>query len=111
MARTGKVTKTMQHKIVIENFISKGTEGRGTYVKANKDVLYSQFPSNYRPYGRYRYNSDAGQKTPLAVRLGDENLLVNGAGLGWPVRDYQTEVLRASERLRRPSGVVPFHSI
>jgi len=66
----------MQHQQVIENFINKGTGGRGTYVKADEDdVLYSQFPNHYRPYGRYGYGGIAGQKTPLAVRLGDDNLL------------------------------------
>ena len=100
----------MQHKQVIENFINKGTGGRGTYVKADEDVLYSQFSTEYRPYGRY-YSRIAGQKSPLAVRLGDDNLLVNGAGLGWPVSGYQTDVLQTLERSHRPFGVVPFHSI
>jgi hypothetical protein len=101
----------MQHQQVIENFINKGTGGRGTYVKADENVLFSQFPDNYRPYGRYSYSGVAGQKIPLAVRLGDENLLVNGAGLGWPVSGHQTEVLQASEQSHRSFGVVPFHSI
>jgi len=107
--RDRKVTKPMQHQQVIENFINTGTGGRGTYVKADADVLYSQFPGNYRPYGRY--DRAAGQTTPLAVRLGDDNLLVNGAGLRWPVGGYQTDVLQTLERLHRPYGVVPFHSI
>jgi len=47
----------------------------------------------------------------LAVRLGDDNLLVNGAGLGWPVSGYQTDILQTLERSHRPFGVVPFHSI
>ena len=101
----------MQHQTVIENFINKGTGGRGTYVKADEDVLYSQFPLNYRPYGRYGYGGTAGRKTPLAVRLGDDHILVNGAGLGWPVAGYQTETLQTLERSHRPFGVVPFHSI
>jgi hypothetical protein len=101
----------MQHKLVIENFINKGTEGRGTYVKADENVLYSNFPVHYRPYGGYDYSRVAGQKTPLAVRLGDDNLLVNGAGLSWPVRDYQSSILQALEVSHRPFGVVPFHSI
>src|ERR1700675_4102407 len=100
----------MQHLQVIENFINKGTGGRGTYVKADKDdVLYSEFPASYRPYGRY--DRLAGQTTPLAVRLGDDNLLVNGAGLRWPVSGYQTEILQTLERSHRPFGVVPFNSI
>ena len=74
----------MQHKLVIENFINRGTEGRGTFVKANKDVLYSELPKPYRPYGRYDWRGHGGQKTPLAVRLGDESLLVNGARLPSP---------------------------
>src|SRR2546422_235820 len=45
-----KVTKPMQHQQVIESFINKGTGGRGVYVKAGEDVLYSQLPSPYRPY-------------------------------------------------------------
>jgi len=102
----------MQHQQVIENFINNGTGGRGTFVKANEgDVLYSQFPANYRPYGRYSYSGIAGQTIPLAVRLEGESLLMNGAGFGWPVSSHQTDVLRASERSRRPFGVVPFHSI
>jgi hypothetical protein len=68
MAGTGKVTnKNMQHQQVIENFISKGTRGNGTYVKAREDVLYSQLPNPYRPYGRYDWQSNGGRTTPLAV--------------------------------------------
>jgi len=100
----------MQHQQVIENFINKGTGGRGTYVKADEDVLYSQFPSHYIPYG-YHGSGLGGQTTPLAVRLGDDNLLVNGAGLPWPVAGYQTDILQSLERSHRPFGVVPFHSI
>jgi hypothetical protein len=101
----------MQQQQVIENFINKGTWGRGTYVKADENVLFSQFPRDYRPWGRYRWNPNAGQATPLAVRLGDENLLVNGAGFAWPVSGHQTDVLRTLEHSHQPFGVVPFHSI
>src|SRR2546426_10562138 len=80
--RDRKVTKPMQHQQVIENFINKGIGGRGTYVKVGEDVLYSQLPSPYRPYGRYDWGSQGGRRTPLAVRLeDDESLLVNGARL------------------------------
>jgi len=100
----------MQHQQVIENFINTGARGRGTFVKADEDVLFSQFPSQYRPYG-YHGSRLGGQTTPLAVRLGDDNLLVNGAGLPWPVNGYQTDILRTLEASHRPFGVVPFHSI
>ena len=106
-----KVTKTMQHKLVIENFINKGTEGRGTFVKANKDVLYSELPNPYRPYGRYDWRGHGSQKTPLAVRLGDESLLVNGARLTWPQAYHQTDILTALQKSHGRFGVIPFHSI
>lgn len=99
----------MQHQQVIENFVNKGTGGRGTYVKAGDDVLYSKFPENYRPWGYWR--SLAGQTIPLAVRLGDGNLLVNGVRLNWPASGHQTEVLRTLGTAQSKFGVVPFHSI
>jgi hypothetical protein len=101
----------MQHQQVIENFINKGTEGRGTFVKADKNVLFSQFPRQYRPYGLYRRDPSDGRTIPLAVQLGDDHLLVNGAGFPWPMRGYQSDVLRTLERSHRLFGVVPFHSI
>lgn len=63
-------TKLMQHQQVIENSVRNGQGGRGTYLKADEDVLYSKFPENYRPYGSYDSGND-GQTTPLAVQLGD----------------------------------------
>jgi hypothetical protein len=101
----------MQHQQVIENFINTGTEGSGTFVKADKNVLFSQFPKVYRPYGGYPQDPSDGRTIPLAVRLGDDNLLVNGAGYLWPIRGYLSDVLQALERSHRPFGVVPFHSI
>src|SRR5438445_10837536 len=75
MAGAGKFkltnkTKLMQHQQVIENSVTNGQGGRGTYLKADEDVLYSKFPENYRPYGSYDSGND-GQTTPLAVQLGD----------------------------------------
>ncbi len=96
----------MQHTQLIENFVHHGNGGRGTYMRADQDVLYSKFPRYYR--GSY---SLAGESIPLAVRLRDGSLLVNGARLDWPVSRHQRNVLAA---LRSPSGafgVVPFHSI
>src|SRR6266849_4018866 len=62
-----KVLTTMQHQQVIENFVRNGQGGRGTYLKADEDVLYSKFPEDYRPYGAYG-SGNAGQTTPLAVQ-------------------------------------------
>src|SRR5215469_5765160 len=47
------INNNMQHTQVIENFVKNGQGGRGTYLKADEDVLYSKFPVNYRPYGWY----------------------------------------------------------
>lgn len=111
MAGTGKSLTTMQHQQVIENFVKNGQGGRGTYLKADEDVLYAKFPENYFPYGRYD-SSNSGQTTPLAVQLGGDNLLVNGAGFWGPVRDYQTSVLRNLQFIKRKKfGVVPFSSV
>jgi hypothetical protein len=111
MARTGKSLTTMQHQQVIENFVKNGQGGHGTYVKADENVLYSQFPENYQPYGRY-YDGNAGQTTPLAVHLEDDNLLVNGAGFSYPAMGYQLDILRTLQNTKRKKfGVVPFSSI
>ena len=64
-----KVTKTMQHKQVIENFINQGTEGSGMYVKADKGILISKIPALYSPGGWKRWE---GRTTPLAARLDEE---------------------------------------
>jgi hypothetical protein len=101
----------MQHQNVIHNFINQGTAGRGTYVKADKDVLSSRFPNNYRPWGRWGWHPLNGRSYPLAVRLGDGHLLVNGARLDWPAAGHQTELLRALEGSPQKFGVVPFHSV
>jgi hypothetical protein len=100
----------MQHQQVIENFI-EGRGGRGTYVKADEDVLTSQFPESYRPWGHWGWRSLNGHTFPLAVRLGDGNLLVNGARLEWPAAGHQSEVLRALQQTHSKFGVVPYHSI
>jgi len=110
-AETGWSSTTMQHQQVISNFINHGTAGRGTFVKADTDVLSSQFPNHYRPWGRRGWCSLDGRSYPLAVRLGDEHLLVNGAALDWPATGHQTELLRALEDTPQKFGVVPFHSI
>ena len=109
MAGTGK-SNTMKHQQVIENFVREGSKGRGAYVKANGDMLYSELPQRYSPWGRW--SSSAGQSAPLAVRLkDDDSLLVNGARLPWPINGHQSEVLRTVETIPTRFGVVPFHSI
>jgi hypothetical protein len=106
----GKVTKTMQHQQVIQNFI-EGRGGRGYLVKADEDVLSTQFPESYRPWGHWGWRELNGRTFPLAVRLGDGHLLVNGAQLGWPATGHQMEVLRNLRDAHSKFGVVPFHSI
>jgi hypothetical protein len=102
----------MQHQQVIQNFINKGTGGRGAYVKAGDNVLYSQLPNPYRPYGRYDWGNSGGRTAPLAVRLEDEGLLVNGARLRWPESGHQQAVLDTLERSSGTRfGVVPYSSI
>src|SRR6266550_9606430 len=64
--------KPMQtHLSVIENFIREGKGGKGTYVKATDDVLYSKIPQRYLRWGYEPYQSAAGQTAQLAVRLKD----------------------------------------
>lgn len=100
----------MKHQQIIENFITEGSGGRGAYVKANEDMLYSEMPQRYSPWGRW--SSSAGQSAPLAVRLKDGNLLVNGASLPWPISGHQRELLQTLETVQASRfGVVPFHSI
>jgi len=101
----------MQHTQVIDNFINRGTPGRGTYVKADGNVLSSEFPQNYRPWGHWNWRRLEGRSFPLAVRLGDGNLLVNGARFDWPATGHQTDVLRSLGHSPQKFGVVPFHSI
>ena len=106
--RDRKVTNTMQHKQVIENFINRGTEGSGTYVKADKGMLVSKIPALYSPRG---WREREGRETPLAARLEDESLLVNGARLHWPDGGHQRSVLTALHDSPVRFGVIPFHSI
>lgn len=75
-------------------------------MRADTDVLSSTFPRYYR--GSY---SLAGRSTPLAVRLRDGSLLVNGARLDWPMNRHQRHVLDALQHPSGAFGVVPFHSI
>jgi len=87
------------HSQVIENFIWQGVGGKGTYVKASDDLLYSQVPDTYRPYGHRPWNnSAAGTEAPLAVRLKDGGILANGARLAHPMDNHQWDVLKALEK-------------
>src|SRR6266852_7613667 len=95
----------MTHQQVIENFVKEGQRGAGTYVKATNDVLYSRIP--VRTWPRYRPT----ERVPLAVRLKDGGLLVNGAGFRWPITGHQRTVLRTAEASKSRFGVIPFHSI
>ncbi len=102
----------MQHVKVIEQFVREGRGGRGTLVKANEDLLYTQIPQVYRPYGSYSgYGHVAGRQTPLAVRLQDGGVLANGTGMRAPMHHHQWELLKTLERSGASFGVVPFHSI
>jgi len=100
----------MQHQQVIDNFINRGISGRGTYVKTDGQILSSEFPQNYRPWGHW-WHQLGGHSYPLAVRLGDGNVLVNGARLDWPATGHQMDALRSLGRSPQKFGVVPFHSI
>src|SRR6266849_3209398 len=92
----------MTHQQVIENFVREGQRGNGTYVKATKDELYSRVPAlSYR----------SAERVPLAVRLNDDGLLVNGAGFEWPISQHQSTVLETAEASKSRFGVVPYHSI
>jgi len=96
----------MTHQQVIENFVKVGQRGTGTYVKATKDVLYSRIPA--RQLSR-RFMP--AEQVPLAVRLKDDGLLVNGAGFSWPITGHQRTVLTTAETSKSRFGVVPYHSI
>jgi hypothetical protein len=98
----------MQHQQVIDNFINKGTGGSGTYLKAHEEVLSSKVPALFSETGWRRRES---RETPLAVRLEDESLLVNGARLNWPEAHHQRSVLTALRDSPSRFGVIPFHSI
>ena len=100
------------HSQVIENFIREGVGGKGTFVKANTDVLVSRVPNYYRPFGREPWRETAaGKEAPLAVRLQDGGILANGARLLPPMDSHQWDVLKALERSNSKFGVIPFHSI
>ncbi len=107
--RDRKVTKPMQHQKLIEQFIENGTEGSGTYVKADKGMLTSKIPALYSGSGWRRRES---RETPLAARVEDESLLVNGARLNWPDAAV-TNVVCSLPFNSSPArfGVIPFHSI
>jgi hypothetical protein len=98
----------MQHQKVIEQFIENGTEGRGTYLKADKGMLISKIPALDSPHGWRRREP---RETPLAARLEDDGLLVNGARLNWPDAGHQRSVLTALRDSPIRFGVIPFHSI
>jgi hypothetical protein len=99
----------MKQLNVIESFVREGGTGRGAYVKANRDMLYSEIPQSYSPWGRW--SSSAGQSAPLAVRLEDEGLLVNGASLPGLISGHQHMLLQTLKTAPARFGVVPFHSI
>jgi len=92
------------------NFINTGTERRGTFVKATRMSCSRNFPGNTARTARIT-GTRALDGNTLAVRLGDDNLLVNGCRLCLAIRAYQSDVLRTLEHSHRPFGVVPFHSI
>jgi len=106
--RDRKVTKPMQHQKLIGQFIENGTEGSGTYVKADKGMLISKIPALYSGSGWRRRES---RETPLAARLEDESLLVNGARLNWPDAGHQRSLLATLQHSPARFGVIPFHSI
>ncbi len=100
------------HEHVIGNFVTEGKGGKGTYVKATDDLLYSRIPKVYRPFGQEPWGETAaGQEAPLAVRLEDGSLLANGARLLHPMDSHQWDVLKTLERSHSRFGVVPFHSV
>src|SRR5438045_6345544 len=100
------------HEQVIETFVKEGKGGKGTYVKATDDLLFSRVPDTYRPFGHELWRETAaGQEAPLAVRLEDGSLLANGARLSTPMDNHQFQVLKALERTHSRFGVVPFHSV
>ena len=98
----------MQHQQVIENFINKGIEGIGTYVKADNGMLVSKIPALYNEHGWRRRES---RETPLAARLEGDSLLVNGARLNWPDASHQRSVLTTLQHSSSRFGVILFHPI
>ena len=96
----------MTHQQVIDNFVMEGQRGSGSYMKATNDVLYSRIPAR-----QFRWRFRPAEQVPLAVRLKDDGLLVNGAGFSWPITGHQRTVLTTAEESKSRFGVVPFHSI
>ena len=94
----------MQHRQVIENFVTAGRGGLGTYVRADEDRVYSRVPNHNR------WNPGVNE-TPLAVRLTDGSILANGAGLSRPEDDHQALLLNTLDTAKPRFGVVPFDSI
>ena len=80
-------------------------------MKADKDLLYSQVPALYGPFGIRPRNDWDGDPTPLAVRLEDGSILANGAAMRHPASKHQWNLLRTLEATNSRFGVVPFHSI
>ena len=101
----------MQHQQVIENFVQEGKGGLGTLVKATDEMLYTQMPQVYRPYGNYDWQHIGGRRSLLAVRLDDGSILANGARLGYPMHNHQWNLLHTLEKAQARFAVVPFHSI
>src|SRR5712692_955691 len=100
------------HSSVIENFIRLSKGSKGTYVKATDDVLYSEIPLGYRPYGHMPWrDSVLGHKAELAVRLKDGSILTNGARFDTPIDQHQRNLISALEESPSRFSVVPFHSI
>src|SRR5438552_17898307 len=97
------------HSSVIENFIREGKGGKGTYVRATDDVLYSKIPQRYAPYGRRWHTAAEGQTAELAVRLKDGSILTNGARFDEPVDIHQRELINRLEMSHHRFSVVPFH--
>ena len=97
------------HSSVIENFIREGKGGKGTFVKATDDVLYSKIPIRYAPFGYDGPYASAGQRAQLAVRLKDGSILTNGARFDTPIDWHQRQIIRALEASHRRFSVVPFH--
>jgi hypothetical protein len=92
------------HQKVIEDFITEGKGGRGTYVVARErdHVVYSAY--------RRRWETNP-HRIPLAIEVSDGGFLVNGARLDWPRDKHQRLVLRTLEVSQAPFGVVPLDSI
>jgi hypothetical protein len=92
------------HAAVIENFVKEGSYGKGNSVIADA--------RNHAVYSVYRNGGpNRPDKVPLAVELQSGAFLANGAGLWWPLRNYQNKILQVMEESLVSFGVVPFDSI